>query len=42
MIFAAGWTPRVGSFYVPVHFFFVPDIEGHHKLGATVGVNFSG
>jgi hypothetical protein len=40
MIFAAGWTPRVGSFYVPVHFFFVPDINGHHKLGATVGVNF--
>jgi hypothetical protein len=37
---AAGWTPRIGSFYIPVHFFFVPDIEGHHKIGATVGVNF--
>ena len=40
MVFAAGWTPRIGSFYVPVHFFFVPDLEGHHKIGATVGINF--
>lgn len=40
MVFAAGWTPRIGSFYVPVHAFFVPDITGHHKLGVTVGINF--
>jgi hypothetical protein len=40
MVLAAGWTPRIGSFYVPLHVFFVPDIAGHHKLGVTVGINF--
>ena len=40
MVIAAGWTPRIGSFYVPVHAFFVPDIAGHHKFGVTVGINF--
>lgn len=40
IVFAAGWTPRIGSFYVPVHAFFVPDIQGNHKLGLTVGINF--
>jgi hypothetical protein len=40
MVFAAGFTPLIGSFYVPLHVFFVPDIEGHHKLGVTLGVNF--
>jgi hypothetical protein len=40
IVAAAGWTPRVGEFYLPIHFFFVPDINGHHKLGATLGVTF--
>lgn len=40
MITAAGWTPRVGDFYVPVHAFFVPDVDGHHRTGLTVGVNW--
>jgi hypothetical protein len=40
MVFAAGFTPLIGSFYVPLHVFFVPDIDGHHKLGVTLGVNF--
>ena len=40
IMFAAGWTPRLGEFYLPVHFFFVPDINGPHKMGATIGVNF--
>lgn len=40
MLIAAGFTPRVGSFYVPLHAFFVPDMDGHHKFGMTVGVNF--
>ncbi|MGZ3420158.1 MAG: hypothetical protein ACXWUG_09325 [Polyangiales bacterium] len=39
-VFAAGWTPRVGSFYVPVHFFFVPDVDGAHRIGATTGVTW--
>jgi hypothetical protein len=38
MIVAAGWTPRVGNFYVPLHAFFVPDVDGFHRIGATVGV----
>jgi len=40
MLAAAGWTPRVGGFYLPVHVFFVPDPHGHHRLGLTTGVNF--
>ncbi len=40
MIAAAGWTPRVGSINVPVHFFFVPDTEGNHRTGTTVGVSW--
>lgn len=44
-IFAAGWTPRVGSIHTPVHFFFVPEPgtngqKGNHRLGATVGVTW--
>ncbi len=40
IVVAAGWTPQVGEFYLPIHFFFVPDINGHHKIGATLGVTF--
>jgi hypothetical protein len=49
-IFAAGWTPRVGSIHTPVHFFFVPEPgttdamgrehKGNHRVGATVGVTW--
>ncbi len=39
-IIAAGWTPRAGSFYVPVHAFFVPDVDGAHRMGITTGVTF--
>lgn len=39
-VFAAGWTPRVGSFYVPIHFFFVPDVDGNHRMGVTTGVTW--
>lgn len=39
-IIAAGWTPRVGSLYTPLHVFFVPDVEGFHRMGVTVGVTF--
>ena len=38
--FAAGWTPRVGNFYVPVHAFFVPDVDGNHRMGMLTGVTF--
>jgi hypothetical protein len=39
-IVAAGWTPRVGTIYMPVHFYFVPDVDGVHHLGMTTGVTF--
>ena len=39
-IFAAGWTPRAGAFYVPLHFFFVPDVDGNHRMGVTTGVTW--
>src|SRR6185369_9204890 len=40
MIAAAGWTPSVGSIQTPVHFFVVPDTEGNHRMGATVGMTW--
>lgn len=40
MIVAAGWTPRVGSFYVPLHAFFIPDVDGVHRMGVTTGVTW--
>lgn len=40
MIAAAGWTPSVGDIQTPVHFFFVPDTEGNHRMGATVGMSW--
>lgn len=39
-IVAAGWTPRVGKLYVPVHAFFIPDVDGVHRAGMTTGVTF--
>lgn len=41
MIVAAGWTPRSGELYLPVHFFFIPDVDGHHRAGITLGVNWA-
>jgi hypothetical protein len=39
-IFAAGWTPLVGNFYVPIHAFFIPDVDGNHRMGITTGVTW--
>ena len=39
-IIAAGWTPRIGTIYTPVHFFFIPDVDGVHHMGLTTGVTF--
>lgn len=41
MVVAAGWTPRMGEMYLPVHFFFIPDVDDNHRMGITVGVNWS-
>jgi hypothetical protein len=40
MIAAAGWTPSVGGIQTPVHFFIVPDTEGNHRMGATLGMSW--
>lgn len=40
MVAAAGWTPQVGSFYVPVHFHLIPDIDQNHRFGTTIGINW--
>ena len=40
MIAAAGWTPNVGSIQTPLHFFFVPDTDGNHRMGATIGMTW--
>ncbi|MBZ0120036.1 MAG: hypothetical protein K8H88_23810 [Sandaracinaceae bacterium] len=40
MILAAGVAPQVGSFFMPLHVFFIPDINGHHRIGVTLGTNF--
>jgi hypothetical protein len=40
MIAAAGWTPRVGGIHTPVHFFFVPDADKNHRMGATIGMSW--
>lgn len=39
-VIAAGWTPQVGSIYVPFHVFFIPDVDGVHHMGVTTGVTF--
>ena len=39
-IIAAGWTPRVGDIYTPIHFFFIPDVDGVNRMGVTTGVTF--
>lgn len=40
MIIAAGWTPRSGDLYLPVHVFFIPDVDGYHRMGLTFGVTW--
>lgn len=39
-VLAAGWTPRVGTVYTPIHFYFIPDVDGNHRIGVTTGVTF--
>ena len=39
-IIAIGWTPSAGSFNVPFHVTFVPDVDGALRAGTTIGVNW--
>lgn len=40
LIVAAGYMPRVGSFHVPIHVSYVPDIDGNFRIATTVGLNW--
>ena len=40
MIAAVGYTPRVGAFWVPVHAYWIPDVDGNYRFGLTTGVNW--
>lgn len=40
MIAAAGYTPKAGVFYVPVHAYWIPDVDGQYRFGLTTGVNW--
>jgi len=39
-VIAVGWTPPAGSFNVPIHATFIPDVDGNWRLGTTIGVNW--
>lgn len=41
LVLAAGWTPSAGDIYLPLHVFFMPDIDRNHRFGATLGVNWA-
>ena len=40
MILAAGWTAGSGELLLPFHVFLIPDVDGNHRIGVTVGVNW--
>ena len=40
LVTGIGWTQGAGTFSVPVHLVYVPDINGYWRLAATTGVNW--
>jgi hypothetical protein len=40
LISAIGWTQEAGTFSVPIHFVYVPDINGYYRFAVTTGVNW--
>jgi len=40
LVVATGATFDAGIFSVPVHFIYIPDINGYYRLAATTGVNW--
>ena len=40
LVTAAGWTQPAGYFSVPIHFVYVPDVNGYWRVAATTGVNW--
>jgi hypothetical protein len=35
------WTPKLGDLYMPITASFVPDKDGYHRVGLTIGLSFS-
>ena len=40
LVTAAGWTQPAGYFSVPIHFVYIPDVNGYWRVAATTGVNW--
>jgi hypothetical protein len=40
MVMGVGYTPQVGSFNVPLHLSFIPDVDGNWRAQMTTGVNW--
>ncbi|MFT5684701.1 MAG: hypothetical protein ACI8RZ_005645 [Myxococcota bacterium] len=40
MVLAAGWEARAGTLGVPLHFAWIPDVDGEDRFIATTGVTF--
>lgn len=40
MVAAGGFTANAGSFNVPIHAYYIPDVDGDWRAGLTTGVNW--
>ena len=40
MVVAGGFAKNAGAFNVPIHAFYIPDIDGDYRVGLTTGVNW--
>ena len=40
LVSAIGWTQAAGTFSVPIHLVYVPDINNYWRLAVTTGVNW--
>ena len=40
LVTGIGWTQGAGTFSVPIHLVYVPDINGYWRLAVTTGVNW--
>ena len=40
LIIAAGLTPEVGNFQLPVHVHYIPDPDRNWRIGFSTGINF--
>jgi len=40
LVTAIGYTAEAGIFSVPLHVFFVPDVNDFYRIGVTTGVNW--